>query len=93
MLCILNFTNEDCLKFYILLKSRFDEIFDLLLNLGFIYLFALMIEHRKPRLIQTESRSYKALLIMLRTERSVNSHTYNKTDWMIVHNYLETYPQ
>lgn len=52
---------------------------DLLLNPSFIYDFILISGHKKPRLISTKSRIYKALALILITKRLFNSHTYNKT--------------
>lgn len=63
----------------------------LLLNPSFIYSFILTIGHKNPRLLPTKSRIYKALSLVLITERLVNSHIYNKTSWVKSDNYLEVF--
>ncbi len=63
----------------------------LFLNPSFIYYFILIVGHKKPRLFPTKSRIYKALALVLITERLVNSHTYNKTFWVTSDDYLETF--
>jgi hypothetical protein len=48
-----------------------------------------MILHRKLRLIQTESHSHEAFLLVLISEKLVNRHIYNKTYWIPSDDYLE----
>lgn len=63
----------------------------LLLNPSFIYYFISIVGHKKSRLIPIESRMYKGFSLVLITEISVNSYTYNKTSWVPSDDCLEVF--